>query len=72
MCCRTLPGGQEPPKFKSTLLGSYLAQSEAGGAREAVVHLDLALEGTAVRVLLDLAPVEQRDLQAPTRALERQ
>ena len=31
----------------------------------------LALEGMAVRVLLDRALVEQRDLRALTRALER-
>ena len=35
-----------------------------------MVHLALALEGTAVRVLFDLAPMEQRDLQALIRALE--
>ena len=60
-------------------LEPYLAQfrlvewPNGWAAREAVVHL--ALEGTAVQVLLDLTPGGQRDLQAltraPTRALER-
>ena len=36
-----------------------------------MTDLALALEGTAVRVLLHLAPAEQRDLQVLTRALER-
>ncbi|CAL8366396.1 unnamed protein product [Boreogadus saida] len=40
------------------------------GAEEAVVHLALALEGTAARVL-DLDQADQRDLQALIRALER-
>ena len=41
------------------------------GDEEAAVHLALALEGKALQVLLDLAPAEQRDLQALTTALER-
>ncbi|CAL8337620.1 unnamed protein product [Boreogadus saida] len=38
---------------------------------EVVVHLALALEGTAARVLLDLDQADLRDLQALIRALER-
>ena len=38
---------------------------------ESATQLALALEGTAVQVLLDLAPADQRDLRALTRALER-
>lgn len=38
---------------------------------EAATHLALALEGKALQVLLDLAPAEQRNLQALTRALDR-
>ena len=34
--------------------------------RQSVVHLEL--EGSVVQVLLDLAPAEQRDLNALTRA----
>ena len=36
-----------------------------------MTDLAVATEGTAVRVLLHLAPAEQRDLQVLTRALER-
>ncbi|CAL8389159.1 unnamed protein product [Boreogadus saida] len=49
-----------------------LAEGHNGwGAGKAVVHLALALEGTAVQALLDLAPADQRDLGGLTRALER-
>ncbi|CAL8337605.1 unnamed protein product [Boreogadus saida] len=41
-----------------------------GGGAGKVVHLALALEGTAIRVLFDLVQVEQR-IQALTRAMER-
>ncbi|CAL8310559.1 unnamed protein product [Boreogadus saida] len=37
----------------------------------AIVYLALALEGTVVQALLDLAPEDQRDLRALLRALER-
>ncbi|CAL8350655.1 unnamed protein product [Boreogadus saida] len=66
------------PKFSGvTQLEPYLAQFRLAawhngwGAEEAVVHLALALEGTAARVLLDLDQADQRDLQALIRALER-
>ena len=66
------------PKFSGvTQLEPYLAQFRLAawhngwGAEEAVVHLALALEGTAARVLLDLDQADQRDLQALTRALDR-
>ena len=59
------------PKFSgATQLEPYLAQfrlvewHNGWGDGEAVVHLALALEGTAVQALLDLAPEDQRDLQA--------
>ena len=58
-------------------LEPYLAQfrlvewHNGWGDGEAVVHLALALEGTAVQALLDLAPEEQRDRRALIRALER-
>ena len=38
---------------------------------ESAAQLALALEGTAVKALLDLAPADQRDLGALIRALER-
>ena len=66
------------PKFTGvTQLEPYLAQFRLAawhndwGAEEAVVHLALALEGTAARVLLDLDQADQRDLQALIQALER-
>ncbi|CAL8379255.1 unnamed protein product [Boreogadus saida] len=66
------------PKFSgATQPEPYLAQFRLAewhndwGAGEAVVRLALALEGTAVQALLDLAPADQRDLGALTRALER-
>ncbi|CAL8388943.1 unnamed protein product [Boreogadus saida] len=65
------------PKFSGvTQLEPYLAQFRLaawhnGWGAEAVVHLALALEGTAARVLLDLDQADQRDLQALIRALER-
>ena len=66
------------PKFSGvTQLEPYLAQFRLAawhngwGAEEAVVHLALALEGTAARVPLDLDQADQRDLQALIRALER-
>ena len=66
------------PKFSgATQLEPYLAQfrlvewHNGWGDGEAVVHLALALEGTAVQALLDLAPEEQRDRRALIRALER-
>ena len=61
----------------ATQLEPYLAQFRLAewhngwAAEEAVVHLTLALEGTAARVLLDLDQADQRDLQALTRALDR-
>ena len=62
----------------ATQLDLFLAQFRLAewhnglGAGEAVVHLALALEGTAVQVMLDLAPADQRDLRvlALIRALE--
>ena len=66
------------PKYSgATQLEPYLAQFRIAalhygwGADESATQLALALEGTAVQVLLDLAPAAQRDLQALTRALER-
>ncbi|CAL8360615.1 unnamed protein product [Boreogadus saida] len=66
------------PKFSGvTQLEPYLAQFRLAAwhngwcTEEAVVHLALALEGTAARVLLDLDQADQRDLQALIRALER-
>jgi len=38
---------------------------------ETATHLALVLEGKALQVLLNLAPTEQRNLQAPTTTLER-
>ncbi|CAL8235966.1 unnamed protein product [Boreogadus saida] len=56
------------PKYSGvTQLEPYLAQFRLA----AVVHLALALEGTAAQVLLDLDQADQRDLQALIRALER-
>ena len=47
-----------------------LAEGHNGwGAGKAVVHLALALEGTAVQALLEPAPADQRDLGALTRAV---
>ena len=67
-----------PPECSgATALEPYLAQFRLAdwhncwGAEEAVIHLALALEGTAARVLLDLDQADQRDLQALIRALER-
>ena len=65
MCCRPPPGGQAAklPKFSGgTPLGPY---PDNGWGVRGVDHLALALEGTAVRVLFDLSPMEQRDLQGP-------
>ncbi|CAL8388489.1 unnamed protein product [Boreogadus saida] len=66
------------PKFSGvTQLEPYRAQFRLAAwhngwcTEEAVVHLALALEGTAARVLLDLDQADQRDLQALIRALER-
>ncbi|CAL8379152.1 unnamed protein product [Boreogadus saida] len=66
------------PKFSGvTQLEPYLAQFRLAAwhngwcTEEAVVHLALALEGTAARVLLDLDQADQRDLQALIQALER-
>ena len=66
------------PKFSGAKqLEPFLAQfwlvewHNSWGAGEAVVHLALALEGTLVQALLDLAPEDQRDLRALIRALER-
>ncbi|CAL8291372.1 unnamed protein product [Boreogadus saida] len=66
------------PKFSGVnAAGAYLAQFRLAAwhngwcTEEAVVHLALALEGTAARVLLDLDQADQRDLQALIRALER-
>ncbi|CAL8339324.1 unnamed protein product [Boreogadus saida] len=59
------------PKFSGvTQLEPYLAQFRLAAwhngwcTEEPVVHLALALEGTAARVLLDLDQADQRDLQA--------
>ncbi|CAL8253999.1 unnamed protein product [Boreogadus saida] len=66
------------PKFTGvTQLEPYLAEFRLAAwhngwvPEEAVVHLALALEGTAARVLLDLDQADQRDLQALIQALER-
>ncbi|CAL8339338.1 unnamed protein product [Boreogadus saida] len=66
------------PKFSGvTQLEPYLAQFRLAAwhngwcTEEAVVHLALALEGTAARVLLDLDQADQRDLQALIRALNK-
>ncbi|CAL8363517.1 unnamed protein product [Boreogadus saida] len=66
------------PKFSgATPLEPYLAQLRIAaryygwGVEESAAQLALALEGTALQVLLDLAPADQRDLQALTLALER-
>ena len=74
---RPPPGGQAAQASGATQLEPYLAQFRIAalhygwGADESATQLALALEGTAVQVLLDLAPAAQRDLQALTRALER-
>ena len=75
---RPPPGGQAAQASGETQLEPYLAQFRIAalhygrGADESATQLALALEGTAVQVLLlDLAPAAQRDLQALTRALER-
>ena len=59
------------PKFSgATQLEPHLAQFRLAewqnglGAEEAVVHLALALEGMAARVLLNLDQADQQDLQA--------
>ena len=66
------------PKFSgATPLEPYLAQLRIAaryygwGMDESAAQLALALEGTALQVLLDLAPADQRDLHALTLALER-
>ena len=66
------------PKFSGTTqLEPYLAQFHLAAVHygwngnEAATQLALSLEGTAVQVLLDLAPADQRNLQALTQALER-
>ena len=66
------------PKFSGiTPLEPYLAQLRIAaryygwGMDESAAQLALALEGTALQVLLDLAPTDQLDLQALTLALER-
>ncbi|KAG7497078.1 extracellular calcium-sensing receptor-like [Solea senegalensis] len=66
------------PKYNQlTQLELYLSQVQLAAwhsgwnDKEAATHLALALEGRALQVLLDLAPAEQRNLQALTRALDR-
>lgn len=66
------------PKFsRGSQLEPYLTQFRltelryGWGAEESATHLSLALEGTVVHLLLDLAPAELRDLQYLTRELER-
>ena len=61
-----------PTQLESYLVQFRLAQLHNGwGDGEAVDHFALALEGTAVWVLLNLDQVENRDLQALIMALER-
>ena len=66
------------PKFSgATQLEPYLAQLQIAAlhygwnGNESATQLALALEGTAVQVLLDLASADRRNLQALTQALER-
>ena len=71
------PQGAWLPKYSgATPLEPYLAQFRIAALHhgwdgdESATQLALALEGTAVQVLLDLAPAAQRDLQALIRALD--
>lgn len=66
------------PKYNgATPLEPYLSQVQLAARHsgwsdeEAATHLALALEEKALQVLLDIAPAEQRDLQALTMALQR-
>ncbi|KAJ8349608.1 hypothetical protein SKAU_G00247380 [Synaphobranchus kaupii] len=66
------------PRFNGTAsLESYLGQLELaaqlGGwtPEQTVGHLALALEGPALKVILDLPPAERQNLQALTAALQR-
>ena len=66
------------PKFSGvTQLEPYLAQFQIAAlhyswnGNEAATQLALALEGTAVQDLLDLAPADRLNLQALTQALDR-
>ena len=59
--CPPPPGGEDGGEAAQVLRGD--AAGAGWGAGEVVVHLALALKGTAVQVLLDLTPGEQRDLQ---------
>ncbi|CAL8263880.1 unnamed protein product [Merluccius merluccius] len=77
--CHRFAGGRPPPggQAAQTPLEPYLAQFRIAARHygwsmdKSAAQLALALEGTAVQVLLDLAPAEQWDLWALTRALER-
>ena len=71
------PQGARLPKYSGAMpLEPYLAQFRIAALHhgwdgdESATQLALALEGTAVQVLLDLAPAAKRDLQALTRALD--
>jgi hypothetical protein len=57
------------PKFSGAV--KIAARYCGWSTDESASQLALALEGTAVQALLDLAQTDQRDLQALTRALER-
>ncbi|KAK0130618.1 hypothetical protein N1851_034899 [Merluccius polli] len=71
------PQGARLPKYSgATPLEPYLAQFRIAALQygwdgdESATQLALALEGSAVQVLMDLGPAAQRDLQALTRALD--
>ncbi|KAK0139290.1 Major histocompatibility complex class I-related gene protein [Merluccius polli] len=71
------PQGARLPKYSgATPLEPYLAQFRIAALHygwdgdESATQLALALEGSAVQVLMDLGPAAQRDLQALTRALD--
>ena len=71
------PQGARLPKYSgATPLEPYLAQFRIAALHhgwdgdQSATQLALALEGTAMQVLLDLAPAAQRDVQALTRALD--
>ena len=61
-------GSGRPPPGGQT---AQILRGNGWSGDQSATQLALALEGTAVQVLLDLAPADQRNLQALTRALER-
>ncbi|KAK0136443.1 hypothetical protein N1851_027445 [Merluccius polli] len=70
------PQGVRLPKYSGAMpLEPYLAQFRIAALHygwdgdESATQLALALEGSAVQVLMDLGPAAQRELQALTRAL---